>query len=364
MLTLYRRHRIETEDKEGCPKQADRYWKRCSCPMWVEGTTSKGNYIRQSLKTRSWEEAQKKIAKYEADGEELRGARVSVADAVSDFLADMRSRGLSFHTMYQAECIYRRQLLEWCNKEGYKYLDELDVAALRRLREGWNDALPSTRKEKQTKMRQFFKFCKASGWVKENPALSLTRIKVKQRPTDYFTREEMDVLLSESLKASHSLYALILLMRWSGLRITDAFTLERRRITDGALMLYQAKTGVPVWLVLPEKVLSALELEATGKEESRYFFWNGTSQREYAATGMQAAFRELVRGKFPDKRCHPHMLRDTFAIELLLAGVPIEQVSILLGHANIAMTAKHYAPWVKARQEQLSASVRMAWSGV
>ena len=55
------------------------------------------------------------------------------------------------------------------------------------------------------------------------------------------------------------------------------------------------------------------------------------------------------------------MLRDTFAIEMLLAGVPLEQVSILLGHKSAKITEKHYAPWVKARQEQLSTSIRKAW---
>ena len=62
------------------------------------------------------------------------------------------------------------------------------------------------------------------------------------------------------------------------------------------------------------------------------------------------------------KRCHPHMLRDTFAVEMLLAGVPLEQVSILLGHKSVKITERHYAPWVKARQEQLAANVRKAWS--
>jgi integrase len=55
------------------------------------------------------------------------------------------------------------------------------------------------------------------------------------------------------------------------------------------------------------------------------------------------------------------MFRDTFAVELLLAGVPIEQVSILLEHHSVKMTEKHYPPWVKARQEQLTASVRQSW---
>ncbi len=55
------------------------------------------------------------------------------------------------------------------------------------------------------------------------------------------------------------------------------------------------------------------------------------------------------------------MFRDTFAIELLLAGVPIDQVSILLGHSSIKITEKHYSPWVKARQEQLESSVKQSW---
>jgi len=46
---------------------------------------------------------------------------------------------------------------------------------------------------------------------------------------------------------------------------------------------------------------------------------------------------------------------------MLLAGVPLDQVSILLGHRSIKVTEKHYAPWVRARQEQLENSVRRAW---
>jgi len=42
--------------------------------------------------------------------------------------------------------------------------------------------------------------------------------------------------------------------------------------------------------------------------------------------------------------------------------VPIEQVSVLVGHSSLRVTEKHYAPWVKARQEQLEKSVRLAWT--
>ena len=54
--------------------------------------------------------------------------------------------------------------------------------------------------------------------------------------------------------------------------------------------------------------------------------------------------------------------RDTFAVELLLAGVPIERVSVLLGHRSVKITDNHYNPWVRSRQEQLEADVQRAWS--
>ena len=58
---------------------------------------------------------------------------------------------------------------------------------------------------------------------------------------------------------------------------------------------------------------------------------------------------------------HAHRFRDTFAVELLLKGVPIERVSVLLGHGSVKITERHYSPWVRARQEQLEADVKRTW---
>jgi Phage integrase family len=38
-------------------------------------------------------------------------------------------------------------------------------------------------------------------------------------------------------------------------------------------------------------------------------------------------------------------LRDTFASQLLTAGVQLGYVSAQLGHSNVAVTAQHYARW-------------------
>jgi site-specific recombinase XerD len=56
-----------------------------------------------------------------------------------------------------------------------------------------------------------------------------------------------------------------------------------------------------------------------------------------------------------------HRLRDTFAVDLLEKGVPLEEVSKLLGHESIKTTEKSYAKWVKGRQDRLDSLVTESW---
>jgi Phage integrase family len=143
------------------------------------------------------------------------------------------------------------------------------------------------------------------------------------------------------------------------MRIGDAVNLSTDRIEGNRLFLYTQKTGVPVNTVLPEFVLAALA--ATPKVTQKFFFWSGVGKLESIVRSWQTRLRKLfklanvVNG-------HAHRFRDTFAVELLLAGVPIERVSILLGHQSVRMTEKHYSPWVRSRQDQLEADSANAWS--
>jgi integrase len=311
---------------------------------------------------------------------ERREGPITIAQAVNEYLADAKARELADATLYKLEIQFRKQFLAWCKAEGYKLLREFDLRAAQSLRASWTDG-PLAKKKKQERLTGFFWFCIRAGWLTSNPTDRLGRVSVTQAPTDYFTREEFAKIIDasylyrenrgETIGGSNAtrLRTLVMLMRWSGLRIRDAITLERTRLINDNLLLYQAKTGTPVYVPLPPQVALDLRNIPEGvKPNPRYFFWSGNGLPKSAVADWQRSFRRLftLAGlEKPDgsiKRCFPHMLRDTFAVEMLLAGVPIDQVSILLGHSSVKITEKHYSPWVKARQDQLAASVKNAWT--
>jgi integrase len=159
------------------------------------------------------------------------------------------------------------------------------------------------------------------------------RIRVEQKPTDYFQPAEFDAIIDAThlyrgsrretdATAGTRLHALTLLMRWTGLRIRDAITLERARLTKTdrggeCISLYQAKTGEPVCCPIPPHLAEALRTVPDGiRPNPRYFFWTGNGHPKTAVADFQRSYRRLFKLAEIKKRGHPHMSRDTFG------GVP------------------------------------------
>jgi len=356
MLTVYRRHRTS------CPHRGEgREYRRCRCPIWTQGTVGNAK-IRQSLKARDWAKAQAVVRQWEAEGlSSGQPEPVSIETAGEDFLRDGEARGLREPTLYKYRLLLRG-LRDFARECGFRFLKELDVPALRAFRASWPNQNLAALKKLEC-LRTFFRFAHVSGWLSENPALKIKSPKVTNRPTLPFTREEAVNILAACEKypgrPAHGrrLRALLLLLRHSGLRIRDAVTLSRDRITNGRLFLYTAKTGTPVYCPLPPFVTQALDSMA---RSSPYYFWSGESKPKSAVGDYQRALKRLFETAGVTGG-HAHRFRDTFAVELLLAGVPLERVSVLLGHQGVRVTEKHYSPWVRARQEQLEADVRRTW---
>ena len=362
MLTIFRRH------KKNCPHRSKgRSYRRCQCPIAIEGFAGE-KYIREALKTSDWNRASDIVRQWEADGE--RGGQsqpVSIREATEKFIADAQARNLAAETLKKYRALFAR-LNDFARDAGYESLRDLDVDSMSRFRGTWTDGARTSQKNLE-RLRAFCRFAQARRWITENPAIELKPPKVTALPTLPYVQDEMLEIFAATQAyrenaQSHAklnairLRSLILALRYSGLRLGDAVSLSPDRLSaDDKLFLYTAKTGVPVRVKLPAYVADALR--KTPMMDGRHWFRTTEAKLRTAVSRWQNRLSAL--SKTVGIHIHAHRFRDTFAVELLLSGVPLERVSVLLGHQSVRITERHYAPWVHARQEQLERDVAQSW---
>jgi integrase/recombinase XerD len=286
-----------------------------------------------------------------------------VENACKDFLADCKARGLREPSIYKYKLLLTR-LEAFAKEKELVYISNFDLEMTAKFRETWTNKGSAARKKLES-LRTLFRFCHDRGWIQSNPALKLKMPKNEEPPVEPFTSEQVTAILkaiSQYPKKGTGktnairLRALVLFLRYSGLRLGDAVTLDRGRIEDGRLFLRTAKTGTRVFVPLPEVVTEALAA-CPGK---RFPFWTGESKRKSVIGNWQRALTRLFKlAKVPNG--HAHRFRHTFAAELLMSGATLTNVAQLLGHSSEKITERHYSAWIKGRQERLEADVRRAW---
>lgn len=375
MLTIYRRHRNvcarRSESVNRVQIDGDLFSRavKCSCPLWVDGFLG-DREIRRSLKTRNYEKALETVREWGATAREpkQRGAFITIVQGCEKFEADAGARRLNEATIYKYKLLFK-QLKSFAAHKGLRFLVELDVDSLGTFRAEWKDG-PRSSLKKLERLRAFLGFAQRRKWIAENPAQDLKAPKTSLCPTLPFTQEDMVRILAAAEKRveqtsvngrdnARRIRALILLLRYTGMRIGDVVSLTVDRFSGNRLFLYTAKTGTPVHTVLPDFVVRAIE--TTPRMTEHRYFWSGAGKLPTAVRVWETRLRKVFDlAKVPN--AHAHRFRDTFAVELLLAGVPMERVSILLGHTSIRVTERHYSPWVRSRQEQLEADIASAWS--
>ena len=256
---------------------------------------------------------------------------------------------------FAADDFLFRQLQAFAQSRGVRCLDEFGLELWSDSRATWPNRNVAALK-KLGYLRTFLRFCHDNGWIPEYPGQKLRSPRVTQRPTMPFMQDKMVKILAAA-KPGSRVRALVLLLRYTGLRIHDAVTLKRERICGKILLLYTAKTGVLVYCPVPDFVVTALECLPPRGE---HFFWTGLAKPKSVASYWQRQLQRLFE-RAGVTNAHAHRFRDTFAVELPLAGTPIEPVAALLAHTSIKTTERHYAPRTRSRQEQLEADVRRPW---
>lgn len=350
---IYRQHLRD------CPyrRKGRRYW-MCSCPIHFDARIQ-GRRIEKAMGTADWELAQK-ISSSWTKGEGAiekpetpappQNEEMSSERAWENFLARTKVRDLKKQTFVKYKLLSRK-MQAFAIRQGLCRLRDFNLDVLEEWQAEWEESA-LTRMKQLERLKAFFRAAHIRRWIDEDPAASMHGPRVQLRPTLPFSRDEMQKIFmaidsypDKTGKTggpnARRLRAFVLVLRYTGLRIGDAVSLRPERLDGTRLLLATAKTGVQINVMLPPFVADTLRF--VPRLSDRYFFWTGRSTLHTAIGIWQRTLRNLFKlAGVTDG--HAHRLRDTFPTELLLRGVPIEQVSVLLGHSSIRITEIHYRP--------------------
>jgi site-specific recombinase XerD len=107
--------------------------------------------------------------------------------------------------------------------------------------------------KKLQRLRALFRFALERNWIEANSAAKPKNPVVKLAPNDSGSCSRTAQNNAKRVRA------LVLLLRYSGLRICDAAALEVDKISSDRLFLYTHKTDEPVYCKLPSFIITALE---------------------------------------------------------------------------------------------------------
>jgi integrase len=397
-LSAYRRH------ADGCTETNDL---NCSCPLWVQGRLA-GKYVRESLNTRSYPMAQQQIKdKLNPPGPggpgggprpvEITSGAVTLEAAEAAFLKYKADKSASTIKEYSYTVKHFRRFAE-----AHGVTDVRAVAPpliqqyFLEYGNAWGQRTKITR---ATYLRIWCKFWCEMDWITVSPAdkklFSFARPTVHAR--EPFSIDEIKKIMEAVELVPESLHqgrgdwrgetmphnrdrtrALVLLLLYSGMRISDAAFLERASISRAGILDYvviktRRQIGLPIQLhadaiaalaklpgtgdfffLPPGEYRAALDARHKGQRFEAKL--PAGFMRQSVATTAALIERVLELAGLPG-RCH--RFRDTFAVNMLVGGADIYTVSQALGHADVKITSRHYLNLIPGYRERMSQSTRV-----
>ncbi len=331
-------------------------WRRPSGIYWLDFTDRHGTRHRHSLETTSRAEAIRRRDAIIAGEVDAKWGKPDTDITPSDFWAEYEAwaKGRVAPVTISGYSTYFRSFLEHAKPATMGSVTSRDIDLWMRHRQAEGKA-PKTVNSGLTTLTTLYHFAIREGLLSgQNPAVPVKRVKPAEKgPPKFLTKAEIDRFMSEAEAHSEGIYLFCGLAVFAGLRTKEAGAAEWRWVNfDTGTLTVQAsrdghfttKGGRHRTIPLHARLRAVLEPRRadTGfiiKPNKDHF---GKWRVRYEPKRAFSIVTEAADVPW----CTPHILRHTFASQLVQAGVSLFKVSRWLGHADVRTTQiyAHLAP--------------------
>lgn len=210
-------------------------------------------------------------------------------------------------------------------------------------------------------LRTFFQYLMSEELVSRNPTAKVDRVKCERRKKEAFTDIEIEKI---RLKANGERErAIVETLLSTGCRVSELVEIKKEDM-DRNKVLVHGKGAKDRIVYLNAKAMVAIELYLSQRaDDNPYLFPGGTFEEasrkrkgnpndmvnwwkypesvdpdNHLNAGTVEAMMRKIAKKAGVERANPHKFRRTCATMALRRGMPIEQVSKMLGHEEISTT--------------------------
>jgi integrase/recombinase XerD len=183
----------------------------------------------------------------------------------------------------------------------------------------------------------FYSWCEDEEYINKSPLKKIKKIKEEKRVKKPFTEMEIEKMRIAA-RNEERLSAIIETLLSTGCRVTELVGIDRDDVQGDELVVYgKGRKERKVYLNAKAKCAIDRYLETRTDDNKALFVTLDRPNERLKMSGVEIVLRKLGR-ELGIENVHPHRFRRTAATFALRRGMPLDQVSKMLGHENIDTT--------------------------
>jgi len=258
---------------------------------------------------------------------------------LQDYLGAQRLRGLRMSTLDAYE-----QFLSRFIREIGKPVTAVTTRDLRRflMAEERRGNKPATLASKISRLTTFFDWLQRERIIPENPMDLIDAPRIPEPPPKYLSYDELEAV-REAAAGNLLREALVETLYSSGVRVSELVALDRRdlNLTQKRATVREGKGGKSRVVPLSTRATRLLRRLLDEREDNDPWVFRSNFNRRMSVSSVQWHIAKLGEQAELMFQLTPHQLRHSLATHLLNAGMPLDQIQLILGHSNIQTTQRY-----------------------